>query len=143
MNTKNTWAGTVRDWMSHPPRHVSPEVSVAHVAGLMGTEGIRHVLVIEGEQLVGVVSDRDVRGLRLAGEPTVSPSAAVATVMSEPPIAVDPQTLLTEAVRLMLEHKVGAVAVLDGGRPVGILTRSDALEALLNIVESASRRFPT
>jgi CBS domain-containing protein len=109
---------------------------VAQVAGLMRSERIRHVLVMEGEQLVGVVSDRDVRGLRLAGEPTVSPHSPVVMVMSEPPIAVDPETPLTEAVRTMLEHKIGAVIVLDGGRPVGILTRSDALEALLTAVES-------
>jgi CBS domain-containing protein len=60
-------------------------------------------------------------------------------VMSEPPITVDPETPLTEAVRTMLEHKIGAVVVLDGGRPVGILTRSDALEALLAAVERAPR----
>jgi CBS domain-containing protein len=57
-------------------------------------------------------------------------------VMSEPPVAVDPETPLTEAVRTMLEHRIGAVIVLEGGRPVGIVTRSDALEALLAVVES-------
>jgi CBS domain-containing protein len=55
-------------------------------------------------------------------------------------VTVDLATPLTEAVRAMLEHKIGAVVVLDGGRPAGIVTRSDALEALLNIVESAGRR---
>jgi CBS domain-containing protein len=110
---------------------------VAQVAGLMRTEAIRHVLVMDGEILVGVVSDRDVRGLRLTREPTVSPDSPVAAVMSEPPIAVDPETPLTEAVRTLLEHRIGSVIVLDGGRPVGILTRSDALEALLAVVESA------
>jgi CBS domain-containing protein len=98
------------------------------------------VLVTEGEQLVGVVSDRDVRGLRIGGEPTLSPDAPVASVMSEPPVIADPDTPLPEAVRAMLEHKIGAVVVLDGGRPVGILTRSDALEAMLHIVETADRR---
>jgi CBS domain-containing protein len=123
--------------MSRAPLHVPADVSVAQAAGLMRSERIRHVLVMEGDQLVGVVSDRDVRGLRTTGEPTLSPSSPVVTVMSEPPIVVDPETLLTEAVRAMLEHKIGAVVVLDGGRPVGILTRADALEALLNAVESA------
>jgi CBS domain-containing protein len=105
----------------------------------MRNEAIRHVLVMDGEQLVGVVSDRDARGLRLTGEPTVSPDSPVVRVMSEPPVTVDPDTPLTEAVRTMLEHKIGAVVVVDGGRPVGILTRSDALEALLAAVESAPR----
>jgi acetoin utilization protein AcuB len=104
----------------------------------MRTEAIRHVLVMDGEQLIGVVSDRDVRGLRGEGEPTLSPGSPVATVMNEPPIVVDLETPLTEAVRMMLEHKIGALPVLDGALPVGILTRSDALEALLAIVEGAS-----
>jgi CBS domain-containing protein len=140
MTSKGEWAGTVRDWMSRAPVHVASDVSVAQVAGLMRSEGIRHVLVMDGELLVGVVSDRDVRGLRVQGEPTIAPSSPVARVMSESPVTVGLDTPLTEAVRAMLEHKIGAVVVLDGGRPVGIVTRSDALEAMLNIVESAERR---
>ena len=141
MASTGEWVGTVRDWMSRAPVHVAPDVSVAHVAGLMRSEGIRHVLVMDGELLVGVVSDRDVRGLRLEGEPTVAPSSPVARVMSESPVTVGLDTPLTEAVRAMLEHKIGALIVLDADRPVGILTRSDALEALLNIVESAGDGF--
>jgi CBS domain-containing protein len=121
--------------MSRAPRSIAPDAPLAHAAGLMHGEGIRHVLVMEGEILVGVVSDRDVRGSRPPGVPPLSPAAPVATVMSEPPITVDLETPLTEAARTMLEHKIGAVVVLDSGRPVGILTRSDALEALLAVVE--------
>jgi len=134
-NSKGERGGAVRNWMSRAPRHVAPDVPVAQVAGLMRSEGIRHVLVMDGEVLVGVVSDRDVRGLRLAGEPAVSPHSPVASVMSEPPVVVDLETPLTEAARTMLEHKIGAVVVLDSSGAVGILTRSDALEALLAVVE--------
>lgn len=129
----------MRDWMSRAPVSVSPETSVAEVAGLMRNRAIRHVVVMEGEQLVGIVSDRDVRGLLVEGVPTLSPSSPVATVMSEPPIAVAPETSLPEAVRTMLEHKIGALPVVDGGRAVGILTRADALEALLAVIESLNR----
>ena len=135
--------GTVRDWMSRAPLSVSPEVSVARVAGLMRAEAIRHVLVMEGEQLVGIVSDRDVRGLLIEGEPTLSSSAPVATVMSEPPVTVDLETPLTEAARTMLEHKIGALPVVDGARPVGILTRADTLEALLAVITGAPKREDT
>jgi CBS domain-containing protein len=140
VNSRGEWTGPVSNWMSRAPRSVPPDASVTQVAGMMRSEGIRHVLVMDGDQLVGVVSDRDVRGLlHLADEPMVSPESPVVRVMSEPPIAVDPETPLTEAVRTMLEHKIGAVVVLDGGRPVGILTRSDALEALLAAVERGPR----
>jgi CBS domain-containing protein len=123
--------------MSRPPRSVAADIPVAHAAGLMRSEGIRHVLVMDGDVLVGVVSDRDVRGLRLTSEPTLSPHAPVATVMSQPPITVDAETPLTEAARTLLEDRIGAVVVLESGRPVGIFTRSDALEALLAVVEGA------
>lgn len=136
---KRDCVGTVRDWMSRRPLTVSPETSVAEVAGLMRTREIRHVLVMEDERLVGIVSDRDVRGLLAEGEPTLSPKSPVATVMREAPISVDPETPLTEAVRSMLEHKIGALPVVEGARPVGILTRADALEALLVAIEGASR----
>jgi CBS domain-containing protein len=125
--------------MSRAPLGVPPDVSVAQVAALMRNHGIRHVLVIEGECPIGIVSERDVRGLLLEGQPTHSPSAAVSTVMSEPPVAVAPETPLTEAVRTMLERKIGALPVLDGAHPVGILTRADALAALLAVIESAPR----
>lgn len=132
-------AGIVRDWMSRAPVSVSPDVPVGQVAGLMRNQAIRHVLVMENEQLVGIVSDRDLRGLLMEGGPTLSPSSPVASVMSEPPVAVDPETPLSEAVRTMLEHKIGALPVVDGGRAVGILTRADALEALLAVIESLNR----
>lgn len=139
-NPKREWVGTVRNWMTRTPRGVAPDTPVSQVAGLMRSEGIRHVLVMEGEQLVGVVSERDVRGLRMTQDQMASPHSAVTAVMSDFPITVDPETLLTDAVRIMLEHKIGAVIALDSGRPVGILTRSDALEALLTAVESIARQ---
>jgi CBS domain-containing protein len=127
--------GTARDWMSRTPLSVSPDVPVARVARLMRAESVRHVVVVEGGQLVGIVSDRDLRGLLLDGEPTLSPQAPVSTVMSAPPVAVGPETPLAEAVRTMLAHKIGALPVVADGRPVGILTRADALEALLAVIE--------
>jgi CBS domain-containing protein len=126
--------------MSRQPVAVSPEATVAEVAGLMRTQGIRHVLVTQDERLIGIVSDRDLRGLLAEGEPTLSPKSPVAVVMREAPISVDPETPLTEAARSMLEHKVGALPVVREARAVGILTRADALEALLAAVEGASRR---
>jgi CBS domain-containing protein len=136
---KGELSGTVRDWMSRTPLRAPPDTSVGRVAGLMRAQGIRHVLVMEGRQLVGIVSDRDVRGLPAEGEPSVSPTSPVAALMREAPLTVDPETPLTVAVRLMLEHKIGALPVLQDGDPVGILTRSDALEALLVLIEGINR----
>lgn len=117
--------------MSRNPVTVSPDLTVEHVARLMLGRGIRHVLVVDGEHLAGIVSNRDVRRLLIGGEPALSPGSPVGRVMTESPVTVSPEVPLAEAARAMLDRKIGALPVVEGDRPIGILTRSDALEALL------------
>lgn len=131
-------AGTVRDWMTREPTAVPPDITVREVAGLMRSRGIRHVLVVDGDRLVGIVSERDVRARIEEGAPPLFPDSPISRAMSEPPVTVAPETPLVEAARAMLEGKIGALPVVEAGRPIGILTRSDALEALLAWAESAS-----
>jgi CBS domain-containing protein len=128
--------GLVRDWMSRQPLTVAPERPVAQVAGLMRTHAIRHVLVMDGDRLVGIVSNRDVR-TPVGMEPRAAADAPVSTVMSETPVIVTAEAGLVEAARALLERRIGALPVLDDERVVGILTRSDALEALLAWAERA------
>lgn len=123
--------------MSREPVTVAPEFSVVDVMGLMRARGIRHVLVIDGERLAGIVSNRDVRRLPIGGERSVPRSTPVARVMTESPLTVSPDTLLTVAARELLDRKIGALPVVEDDRPIGILTRSDALEALLTWAEGA------
>jgi CBS domain-containing protein len=124
-------AGTVRDWMTRTPVSVPPDASVEQVARRMRSEGIRHILVMDGERLAGIVSHRDVRAPLIEGEPRPLASSPVATVMTEAPVTVDPDTSVTDAAREMLDRKIGALPVLEDDRPIGILTRADVLEALL------------
>ncbi len=107
------------------------------VIRLMQARGIRHVLVMDGERLAGIVSSRDVRRVFPGGEHTIPPSAPVARVMTESPVTVSAETLLTVAARALLEGKIGALPVVENDRPIGILTTSDALEALLTWAEGA------
>jgi acetoin utilization protein AcuB len=131
--------GTAKQWMTRDPVSVRPEVSAAEVASIMRTNQIRHVLVVEDEQLVGIVSERDVHAVTFGGEPSLSPRIPVRRVMSEPPVSVSAETPLTDAARAMLEQKIGALPVLEQGRLVGILTKADALEALLDWIERGNR----
>lgn len=132
------WAeriGTVGDWMTRKPVIVAPETPVGEVARLMRAEGIRHVLVVDGDALVGIASNRDVRGRLLDQAATITPRSPIAKVMTDSPVTVSAQTLLTEAARAMLDRKIGALPVTDELRLVGILTKADALEALLSWTE--------
>lgn len=129
-----TALGTVADWMTREPVAVPEEMPLSRVLGLMRAEEIRHVLVMQGERLAGIFSTRDTR--RLFGVDGAWPSdVAVAALMTENPVTVSPRVELLTAAREILDRKIGALPVTEGGRPIGILTRQDALEALIAFAE--------
>jgi acetoin utilization protein AcuB len=94
--------------------------------------GFRHLPVLDGTRLVGVLTDRDLRWATssLCPEPRtlVDP---VRSAMSAAPITVDPLDPVEDAARIMREHKIGCLPVLDGGELVGILTGMDILDTLI------------
>ena len=99
---------------------------------------IRHLLVMEGDRLTGILSSRDLG--RLVGD--VSPalmSAPVSRIMTEDPVTVAPEAPVTTAARVLLEMKIGSLPVRDGDEIVGILTLADALESLLWFAQGAAR----
>jgi acetoin utilization protein AcuB len=128
--------------MTRDPVTVSPTTPIGEVARLMRAQEIRHVLVLDGEILVGIASNRDVRGQLLERAPEVAPATPVGHVMTEPPITVTSGTPLTEAARAMLDRKIGALPVVDDCGLVGILTKADALEALLAWAEGSAEAPP-
>lgn len=115
----------VSDVMSRAPATVEPHTSVAAVARMMRDEDIGVVLVAEGEQLRGLVSDRDlvVRAMAEGGDPG---SMTVAEACSEDLVTVGPDDDLIVAVRLMRERSVRRVPVVDEARhAVGIVSLGD------------------
>ena len=135
---KNEKVGKVSDWMSRDPLTVTPDASIGHVVRLMRARGIRHLLVMDGERLAGIVSNRDAHRLLLGGDHTIPPRAPVARVMTENVVTVSPDTPVIVAARELLDGKIGALPVVEGDRPIGILTQSDVLEALLAWAEGAA-----
>lgn len=127
--------GTVGDWMSKPPVAVAEDTSVRAAVALMDRADVRHLLVMDGPVLTGILSIRDLRRIvgRESGEPALS--APVRSIMSEGPLGVGRGVSMTVAARLLLERRIGALPVWDGEQVVGIFTAADALEALLAIAE--------
>jgi len=127
----------VRELMTAEPITVAPETSVVDARHLMATRRIRHLLVMDGARLVGIVTDRDIR-LNLPS-PATSLSVwelnyllarlAVKEVMSRTVVTIGPDREAAAAARIMVEHKIGALPVLDGERLVGIVTETDFLRA--------------
>jgi len=143
---------TVRELMSGTPITVGPETPMLEARQRMLTERIRHLLVTKGDELVGIVTDRDIR-LNLPSQATslsvwemnyLLARLTVGTVMTPSVIKVGPDRDARDAARLMIEHKIGALPVVDGRRVVGIVTESDFLRAFVETADAAAfaRRTP-
>ena len=127
--------GAVRDWMTKQPATVAPDCSIGAALGRMRRAEVRHLLVVEADRLVGIVSHRDWSRVQ-AGKPLDDwEGQPVTRIMSEDPVTVAPETPVTAAARVLLERRIGCLPVRDGGAIVGIFTTSDALEALLSALE--------
>lgn len=128
--------GAVSDWMTRAPITVPEECPIRLALGQMLRDGVRHLLVVDGDRLSGILSNRDVRRLALEDPGPSLLAEPVRSIMTEDPVTVAPETAVTVAARLLLEHRIGALPVRDGDRIVGIFTTADALEALLAVVEN-------
>ena len=114
----------VRDVMTGDPVTVEPLTSVTAVARLMRDRDLGAVVVTEGDRLRGLVTDRDlvVRSVAEGGDPE---QATVAGACSDDMVTVRSDEELDHAVRLMSEHAVRRLPVVDDGRPVGIVSLGD------------------
>ncbi len=124
----------VDEFTTPDPITASEEMTIDELRDLMQQHGIRHLPVIRGDTVVGVISDRDVRivsGLPVAEKHQVR----AADIMAADPLTVVASTPLEEVAYAMSDKKVGSVIVNDeDGRFLGIFTASDALNALVEIV---------
>ena len=129
----------VKEWMSPSPTTAGPKTSVSEARELMRRKVIRHLLVTEGERLVGIITDRDIR-LNLPSPATslsvwevnyLLAKLTVGDVMTKTVITVEPERPIEDAARLILEHRIGALPVVEDGRLVGILTETDLLRAFV------------
>ena len=119
----------VQEIMSEQPFAIEANRTVREAMNRLLSQDIRHLPVLDGGILVGMLSDRDVRGVAadaLAGE-SDQLSLPVSEIMSSDPITVDPETDVTEVIDLMLEHRVGAVPVVVDEKLVGIVSYVDVL----------------
>lgn len=124
----------VRDIMSSSPVTVESSASLADAYRILQERGIRHLIVLEGERVAGVVTDRDLRLATSSLAPAPFPAgSSVAGVMSRDPVTADAADPVEDAARTMRERKIGCLPVLDHGRLAGIITGMDLLDALLRM----------
>ncbi|MGH7893448.1 MAG: CBS domain-containing protein [Candidatus Binatia bacterium] len=127
----------VRDLMTAAPISVAPGFNVIDARQRMAEHRIRHLVVVEYDRVVGIVTDRDIR-LNLPS-PATSLSVwemnyllarlTVGQVMTRAVVTIDPDRDGGTAAQIMVDQKIGALPVMDGARLVGIVTESDFVRA--------------
>lgn len=125
----------VEGWMSPVPVRIDRGASVADAGRRMFANDIRHLLVFDGLDLAGILSQRDVAVYEVmdGGDREGTP---VGRIMSERLYVCAPQTPMADVVRTMLEERIGAAVVMDGGEVCGIVTQVDALRLLGRVLDS-------
>lgn len=135
----------VRDLMTPEPITIDPETPMLEARHRMVVHRIRHLVVVEDGEVVGIVTDRDIR-LNLPSAATslsvwelnyLLSKVTVGGVMSTGVLVIGPERPVGEAARIMMEHKIGALPVMEDGRLVGIVTESDFVRAIAGAVRVA------
>jgi CBS domain-containing protein len=118
-------AQTVRDAMTSDPSTIDAGKDVAYAAKMMKDENVGVAPIVEGDQLVGVLTDRDI-AVKVVAEGKDPKTTIVREVASTKLVTVDPQQDLDEALRLMATHQVRRLPVVEeDGKIVGILATRD------------------
>jgi CBS domain-containing protein len=132
----------VEDVMSRDVVTLAPEQTLRDAITLLRRQRIRHLPVVEGQKLLGIVTDRDVKRatpsvLTGVGKDEYDNSLAtikVAQVMTREPVTVLRRSPLKSAVEIFIETRFGALPVVDDGRLVGILTDTDVLRVARDLL---------
>jgi len=128
--------------MSRPPITARETDTAATVSKLMVKHNIGCILVTDkAARPTGIITERDIVQ-RVAAKNILPSDVKVADAMSRPLITILPGTSITEAAKLMNHSKIRRLAVIENGKPIGILTMKDILEvtpALIDLISEKSR----
>ncbi len=132
----------VKDWMTKNPITITDDTSMMKAIHLMKQNRFRRLPVMHGNQLVGVVTDRDLKEASPSKATTLDvhelyyllAELQVADIMTRDPVTVREDDTVEHAAQIMLEHTISGLPVLnDQGQLTGILTQSDVFRAFMHI----------
>jgi CBS domain-containing protein len=124
-------AVSVGDLMHRDPVTITPLDTLSNAQALMQHADVRQLPVVDNGALVGMLSDRDLHAHSGYLERT-----KVDAAMTERLLTVGPTDAAADAARLLLDQKINALPVVDAGRLVGIVSRSDLLRLLIDLTEA-------
>lgn len=119
---------TIQEAMTPNPTSVSPDTTAGEAAQMMKAENIGSLPIVEDDRLIGVITDRDI-AIRIVAEGRGT-DTTVGEIASKDVVTVDPEQSLEEAARLMAEHQVRRLPVVEeDGRVIGILAQADVAQS--------------
>jgi CBS domain-containing protein len=115
----------------HDVWHIAPDASVYDALKLMAKKEIGSLLVLEGEELVGILSERDyARKVVLKDKTTMD--TPVKEIMTQEVISLRPEQTIQECMALMTEKRIRHLPVLENDRLVGIISIGDVVKAIIS-----------
>jgi len=146
----------IEKWMKRELVCVKPLDSIQHARDLMEARRLNQLPVVVNGKLVGIVTDRNLRdafpsvfdlsplGSRRRQSTTAADPDAITVEMVMTPhvLTLSPTDSIVEAVRVMRQERIGAIPVVEGGRAVGIITRSDVLDAFVALLGGGQQPAP-
>src|ERR1041385_4552400 len=118
-------AKTIRELMAKNPCAIDPDRPVAYAAKMMRDEDVGLAPIVEGQKLIGTLTDRDI-AIRVVAEGKDPESTTVREVATTRLVTVDPEQDLDEALRLMAQNQVRRLPVVEeDGRLAGVVAQAD------------------
>lgn len=128
----------VSQFMTRLPHTIALDAPLADAHALMRKYQIRHLPVLDGGKLVGLLSMGDLHLIETLPDVNVT-DVPVEDAMSPRPYEVSPDAPIDEVAAVMANHKMGSAVVIKGDQVAGIFTTTDALVALLHLWKGDSR----
>ncbi len=121
---------TIRQYMTPTPHTIARSQSLSTARRLMREHDVRHLPVLEGGQIVGLLSERDL--FLVETLPGVNPTdVRVEEAMVESVYTATPETPVAQVIETMIDRKLGSAVIMDNDKVAGVFTTVDALRALL------------
>jgi acetoin utilization protein AcuB len=140
----------VRDFMTAPAASLPLDSRLLDAALTLRRTGFRHLPIVDGETLVGIITDRDVHRFAPSLLSRITPEeynaifedTKLERVMTRDPVTVAPDTPLLEAAALLHDRKLGCLPVVEGGKLAGIITVTDMLAVLQHMLSDGDSEPP-